>query len=348
MLGLAACAAPATQAPTITATEASAEAERQSQYVIERRRTEMARLSNVANRIRVANEDLCPRKTMWIGATFETIHDYAPDLRSAAVSVLALGDQPQVTYLVPAAPAEVGGLEVGDRVVAVDGKAIPKGAKARRVLGEVLREASADGALSLTVERNAANVPVAITPKSTCGYNFALVDGNEVNAYADGDDIFVYRGLLRFVETDDELAAVVGHEFAHNAMGHIQKSASNRRVGVAGGLLIDLAFAAGGVDTQGAFAKTGGQIGGQAFSQEFETEADYVGMYYLARAGYDMSNVEGFWRRMAAEDPTAIKFGYSHPTTPVRSLNLSKAREEIEGKRSEGVAIAPTLKPAKE
>jgi membrane-associated protease RseP (regulator of RpoE activity) len=348
LLSLAACASPATQAPVISAAEATAEAARQSEYVIERRRAEMARLSGVVNRIRVANEDLCPRKAPWIGATFETIHDYAPDLRPAAAAVLALGDQPQVTFLVPDGPAQAAGLAIGDRVLAVEDKPVVKGAKGRRLLDRTIREAAADGAVSLTVERQGVSTPVAVTAKTTCGYQFSLLDGNDVNAYADGDDVFVYRGLLRFVESDDELAAVIGHELAHNTMGHVQKSVANRNTGIAGGLLIDLALAAGGVDTQGAFAKAGGQIGGQAYSQEFETEADYVGMYYLARAGHSMDNVEGFWRRMAAENPEAIKFGYSHPTTPVRSLNMSKTREEIEGKRSSGVSLAPTPKLAKD
>lgn len=348
LLGVAACAAPTTQAPTITAAETTVEAARQAEYVIDRRRAEIARLSKVANRIRIANEELCPRKAAWVGATFETIHDYAPDLRSAASTVLALGDQPQVTFVVPDGPAHQAGLAAGDRVLALDGKPVTRGAKGGRALAKDIRSSAADGSLSLTVERAGASTPLTIVPRTTCGYDFTLVDGSEINAYADGDDIYVYRGLLRFVESDDELAAVVGHELAHNTMGHIQKSQANRTTGVAGGLLIDLAFAAGGVDTGGAFAKAGGQIGGQAFSQEFETEADYVGMYYLARAGYGMDNVEGFWRRMAAEDPKQIKFGYSHPTTPVRSLNLSKAREEIETKRSSGGTLAPTLKPTEQ
>jgi len=51
-----------------------------------------------------------------------------------------------------------------------------------------------------------------------------------------------------------------------------------------------------------------------AFSQDFEAEADYVGLYHAARAGYDIENAPYIWRRFAASDPRGIDaVGGSHP-----------------------------------
>jgi predicted Zn-dependent protease len=107
--------------------------------------------------------------------------------------------------------------------------------------------------------------------------------------------VTVTSGMVRFCQTNDELALVVGHEMAHNAMNHMK----SKRANAAGGLIVDILFAAIGVNTQGGFAK----LAGNAYSPAFEQEADYVGLYYTARAGFDISSAANFWRRMAIADP---------------------------------------------
>lgn len=126
-----------------------------------------------------------------------------------------------------------------------------------------------------------------------------------MNAFADEDRVVFHRGMMRFVKNDDELALVVGHELAHNVMGHIDKSKQNALWGALGGALIDVAFAAGGINTKGDFSDAGARAGALAHSPEFESEADYVGLYFAVRAGYDVEKSEEFWRRCAADDPSA-------------------------------------------
>jgi len=87
-------------------------------------------------------------------------------------------------------------------------------------------------------------------------------------------------------------------------------------------------------------------IGGAAFSQDFESEADYVGLYYTARAGYDIHNVPDLWRRMAVENPGAITMGNTHPSTSQRFVALEAAAAEIEAKRKDGRALQPEMKTA--
>jgi len=156
----------------------------------------------------------------------------------------------------------------------------------------------------------------------------------------------VYSGLLRLTQNDAELATVLGHELAHITMGHLEKRAGNQIAGAFGGLLVDVALAAVGVNSQGAFTRGFGNVGGRAFATEFEREADYVGAYYVARAGYDAAQAEGFWRTLAQENPKQIFFAGLHPTSPERFLLLQQTNDEIARKRRLKLALRPELKAA--
>jgi predicted Zn-dependent protease len=80
------------------------------------------------------------------------------------------------------------------------------------------------------------------------------------------------------------------------------------------------------------------------FSQEFEAEADYVGMYFMARAGYDIDGVEEFWRRMSAENPRGIRLAYTHPNNAARFVGLAATGEEIASSQSAGLPLRPRMR----
>jgi predicted Zn-dependent protease len=106
------------------------------------------------------------------------------------------------------------------------------------------------------------------------------------------------------------------------------------------GAIVDIAVAAGsGIDTRGVFSNAAAQV----YSKEFESEADYEGAYFSARAGYDIGHSPEFWRRMGAEHPGAIKknFMASHPSSPERFLRLDNAVKEINAKRADGRELVP-------
>jgi predicted Zn-dependent protease len=96
---------------------------------------------------------------------------------------------------------------------------------------------------------------------------------------------------------------------------------------------VDVLFALGGVNTQGAFMRAGQAAGAGFHSVEFEAEADYVGVYYMARAGYQVDGVEDFWRRFGAEHANAIFVKSDHPAAPARYLAIARARDEVVAKR---------------
>ncbi len=146
--------------------------------------------------------------------------------------------------------------------------------------------------------------------------------------------------MLRFAETDEEVALVLGHELAHNTRGHIASRQGNALIGaIFGAVLTGLT----GVDV----TNLGSQIGAGAFSQDFEAEADYVGVYHTARAGFDIANAASFWRRMGLSHPQAIHLsGSTHPSTATRFLAIEKTVDEIETKRANNLPLVPDERAA--
>jgi predicted Zn-dependent protease len=181
--------------------------------------------------------------------------------------------------------------------------------------------------------------------ESACDYPVELGTSSEVNAYADGQRIVIELGMMRVAQRDEELALVIAHELAHNAMGHSDAAATNAVLGGALGLLADIAL---GVATNGVYVGTGyteigAEVGAEIHSVEFEQEADYVGMYILKRAGFPIGDAPDFWRRMAMESPDTIKLRTTHPTSPERFVALKAAIAEIEEKVAGNRPLLPEL-----
>ena len=131
-------------------------------------------------------------------------------------------------------------------------------------------------------------------------------------------------------------------------MGHLDAKAKNQVAGMIGGAILDgLLMAATGVQSD-SFTRTGSEIGAMAYSKQFETEADYVGLYFMSRAGFDLSGAENFWRRMGAEMPKSITFASTHPTAAERFIVIAKTRAEIVAIAAPPPATPPaTRAPAK-
>ena len=85
---------------------------------------------------------------------------------------------------------------------------------------------------------------------------------------------------------------------AHNAMGHIDAKMANAMAGAGVGLIFDILAAVAGVNTGGDFMRVGMNAGAGAYSQSFEAEADYVGLYLMARARMAVDEVPDFWRML--------------------------------------------------
>lgn len=333
---LAGCAAPVTQRASIDSGAEQAEANRQKQLAIRSFNDQYKRVWRLARPLLLANADLCgealaadPGVLLWFGAGIDKT------LRPAA-DALGLGIQAEVMLVAPNSPAERAGVRVGDEVRAVNGTALPADRKAPQIWQQALG-AARDGETDLVLLRDGKELRVSAKGPRGCAYPVYVVDGDAVNAFADGKAMYITRGMMRFAQDDQELSLVLGHELAHNLMSHIDKKKLNAGLG----LILDLLAAAGGVNTQGAFSN----MGAGAFSQEFEAEADYVGIYLLERAGVSAAGSADFWRRMAAEHPAGIANNHtaSHPATSRRFIAIEQTVQEIADKRRSGQPLKPNM-----
>ncbi len=151
--------------------------------------------------------------------------------------------------------------------------------------------------------------------QTVCDYPVRLKYSAAVNAYADGRHITVTTGLMEFA-SDEHIALIVGHELAHNTQGHIRKIIQNTILA----------------------------LGRGTFARQFESEADYVGLYYSARAGYAIDGAEQLWRKMGLRSVKSISVAKSHPVTPLRFIQLKAASAEIAAKRTAGEPLEPNYR----
>ncbi len=179
--------------------------------------------------------------------------------------------------------------------------------------------------------------------RKKCVFGFKLEEDSILNAYADGNNIVVSSAMAQFTDID-ELANVLSHEYAHNMMSHVKTQTQNVMVGGVAGALADILAASQGYDTGGTFSKLGQSAGVLTYSKDFEREADYVGLYIMNRAGYDVTKAPGMWRKMSAADPNGIYNATTHPANPERYVALNKTIEEIKDKQARGVKVVPNFR----
>lgn len=169
-------------------------------------------------------------------------------------------------------------------------------------------------------------------PQALSGYQweFNLLDAPEVNAWAmPGGKVAVYRGLLEVADDEAQLAAVVGHEIAHVVAKHGNERLSQGLLAQMGGEVLSAALAKQPAQSQqllmAAFG-AGAQIGVLLpFSRLQETEADRLGLIFMAMAGYDPNAAIAVWQKMAErQQGGGIELLSTHPADRTRIRNLQE------------------------
>jgi predicted Zn-dependent protease len=194
------------------------------------------------------------------------------------------------------------------------------------------------------LRRGGVDRTVTVAPVMACAIPIHYVVADTVNAYTTDGRIVIYSAIVALAKTDAELAIIIGHEMAHANLGHLDKRRVNTLIGFAGGLAVDAGIMAGGIPTGGVFTREFTKSGARAFSVGFEREADYVGAYYAARAGYDLNGAEDIWWSMGQGDPASLRFAKTHPLAPVRFLQMRAVAAEIAEKERKHLPLVPELK----
>ena len=334
---------PIADLPDIPADEVKAEHRIQRVAQIRDYFAMLARVDSVAFRVKIANREFCNAKTPALGFYAVTVRSLPRKYRSFSHEALNVSwTKPTVIAVTQGSPAAEAGIMTGDQILTLDNLPVPP-TKTSAWIGDFLDNNSNHPIVAL-MRRDGVEKTVVIQPVMTCAFPVKLMVEGEANAYTDYKKIVIQSGILRLIRTDADLAVIIGHELAHVTMGHYGKKLQNALTGALGGAAIDGAFMLGGIYTDGTFSKHFEKVGARAFSVGFEREADYVGAYYAVRAGYDISNSENVWRRMALEDPDSIRFAKTHPTTPERFIFLRQAVAEIKNKISGDLPLRPDLK----
>ncbi|TAH05042.1 MAG: M48 family peptidase [Sphingobacteriales bacterium] len=162
-------------------------------------------------------------------------------------------------------------------------------------------------------------------------WEFNLVDSKDVNAWCmPGGKVAVYTGILPVTLTDAGLATVMGHEIAHAIAHHSSERYSQGMIAQGVGALLGAAVTKSETGTQ-VFQQLYG-IGSQAGyllpnSRKQESEADRLGLTFMAMAGYNPQNAVSFWERMAAQKKggqAPPEFLSTHPSDDTRISDIQK------------------------
>ncbi len=176
------------------------------------------------------------------------------------------------------------------------------------------------------------------------GFNweFNLVEDPLVNAWCmPGGKVVVYTGILPVVQNTDAMAVLLGHEMAHALAYHGNERMSQMLVAQLGGVALDVAMHDKPQETrellQVAYG-VGAQVGALLpFSRKHESEADEIGLYLAAIAGYDINEAPAFWDRMNAKSGGGKmpEFLSTHPDPGKRSTRLQQLAAKAEEHRTQ-------------
>ena len=165
-------------------------------------------------------------------------------------------------------------------------------------------------------------------------WEVVVFDSDEINAFAlPGGHIGVYRGILDLANNDAEIATVLGHE-----VGHVNAHHAAQRIGT--GTIAEGALSVAGLAGQayGISPQMIGMLGGAGlqygvllpFSRYQESQADDLGLHYMARAAYDPEAAINFWKSMsAAGGAKPAVFLSTHPSDGQRIAELENKLPEV-------------------
>jgi hypothetical protein len=281
------------------------------------------RFMRVAHGVLVSNADLCGERTVYgLGLVFLDITNFKGDtqwLRDA----WGLDERAMVFAILPNGAEWNAGVRHGDTVKSVMGQPVTTRREAGAAISAALRSGGGKP-LELGLERDGIPYSVSIAPRRMCDCSVDIWQRRSVAVLQNDRGFELGLDLISFAAKDEDLAVIIGHELAHQIQRHEQTVGW----GQLGKRFTEL-FTGGGY--------------GEPYPLQQEIEADRLGLYYAARAGYSLEHAPDIWKRLAAamEHPDALKKNRPYFASDERERALADVRDEIMAKIKAGLPLVP-------
>ncbi len=271
------------------------------------------RLATIAHRLTTANAALCDRLQPELGMPIHALTQYGGPSRSIAASVFKFESVVGIEDVVPGAPAAKAGLRASDSIVAIAGHALPAlsaigpdGPADRDAAEAKLTAGPPNAPIALSILRAGQRIDATLTPVPGCRSRFEVLLGSGLEASADGSIVQIGERFFQGY-ADTEIAVVVAHELAHIILRHRERLDAAK---VKRGLLAEL-----------------GRNG--RLTRETENDADRLGIYLLANAGYDPMAAPKFWRDKGGTIDGGLFRSRTHASSKARADVLEAIAKEI-------------------
>lgn len=165
--------------------------------------------------------------------------------------------------------------------------------------------------------------------KDEFAWDVTLIDNDSVlNAFATpGGYIYVYTGLIKYLETADALAGVLGHEIAHADLRHTSRNLQ-KQYGVS--ILLSVILGEDPNQLEQIAGQVAGTLAGLEFSREYEAEADERSVEYLAHTEYACNGAAFFFERLLEEGQASPpEFLSTHPSSESRVADINARAEGL-------------------
>jgi hypothetical protein len=279
------------------------------------------RVAGIGWRLATANARLCDRIEAGTGLQLHTLDQFDAGARTAAKEHFHFDTPVAIEGVIPGSPAEQAGLRPDDSLVragTVDIAGVPgKPGTTDRLVAAQLAIAALPENAPIVVEVIRAGAPMRVTlqPIPACKSRFELELDGAFSASADGAMVQIGSGFLDDYP-DDQLAAVIAHEFAHNILHHRDR------------------LEARGVD-YGLLSGFGSNV---KYFRQTELQADLLSVYLLGNADYPMRATVAFWKHFGPSKAGGILRSRSHPAWRDRVATL-----EAEVAKAEALSARPIV-----
>ncbi|NYF31201.1 M48 family metallopeptidase [Sphingopyxis sp. JAI108] len=283
------------------------------------------RVAAIGFRLTTENAAWCPVRQPQFGWIWGDPRLYNADRRTEALDAYGADDQTHafIAAVTPASPAASAGVAVGTSVTGIGEAPVPDGESdhpfARiTAIETTLAALPTDAALAL---HTGAGRTMDVMPKPGCVSDFRVEANEKPGAVADGRMVLVNQGLVDFSPDDEELAAAIAHELAHNILRHRAR-----------------------LDAAGVNRGLAKQFGRNArMFKQTEIEADRLSVWLLAGAGYDPAAAARFWSRFGQRKGRPMFQASTHPSWRDRVAALEAEAATIAATRMLGRPLHPPL-----